>query len=271
MKDVRALILTGFGINCEEETAAAFRLAGAEADIHHLNDVFNEKCSIHDYHVIGFPGGFSFGDDIAAAKVLANKLKYRKIISGRLFMDEMEKFLGDGKYIMGICNGFQVLVKTGLLPDTLEDHSQQVTLTYNDSGKFEDRWITCKVNPESRTPFLQGIDLIPLPVRHGEGKLLIKDEKVQDDIRSNALNCMSYCDPDGNVTSEYPLNPNGSELNCAALTDKSGHVFGLMPHPEAFTSIYNHPNWGHLREHASNDDGDGLKIFRNIVRAIGGE
>ena len=270
MKNVRALVLTGFGINCEEETAAAFQLAGAEADIIHLNDVFNEKCSIHEYDVINFPGGFSFGDDIAAAKVLANKLKYKKTTTGKSFMDEIDKFLGDGKYILGICNGFQVLVKTGLLPDTTEDRSQQVTLTYNDSGKFEDRWITCKVNPDSNTPFLKGIDLIQLPVRHGEGKLLFKDEQVQKEILEKSLNCLSYCDPDGNVTQEYPMNPNGSELNCAALTDKSGHIFGLMPHPEAFTSIYNHPNWGQLRESSVGDDGDGLNIFRNIVKAISG-
>lgn len=270
MKKVKALVVTGFGINCEEEMAAAYTLAGAEAVICHLNDVFAGKISIQDFDVLNFPGGFAFGDDLGSGKVLSNKMKFKKIADGRQFMDEIKKFLADGKFILGVCNGFQFLVKMGLLPDVAGIWQQEVTLTRNNSAKFEDRWVWCKVNPQSKTPFLKGIDILPVPVRHGEGKLIIKDEKIEKAILEKGLNCLSYCDADGNITDEYPLNPNGADLNCAGLTNESGQVFGLMPHPEAFLSLYNHPNWGQLKRQNPeiSEDGEGLKIFRNIVEFI---
>ena len=270
MKNVKALIITGFGINCEEEMAAAYRLAGAEASIVHLNDILVEGFSIHDFDILNFPGGFSFGDDIASGKVLANKILYKQLPSGNTFIEEMRKFLDAGKYILGICNGFQVLVKMGLLPDIGGDLTQEVTLTRNDSGKFEDRWCSCKVSSDSRSPFLKGIETIHVPVRHGEGKLIIKDENVRKHILDNSLNCLSYADANGNSTAEYPANPNGSELNCAGLTDISGQILGMMPHPEAFLSLYNHPNWGQLkrRNPKISEEGQGLKLFRNIVTHI---
>lgn len=269
MKDIRALIITGFGINCEEEMAAAYRLVGATAEIVHLNDIFMQKVSIHDYDICNFPGGFSFGDDLGSGKVLANKMKYKKLINGKLFFKELEDFISDGKYILGVCNGFQFLVKMGLLPNLSGDYTQEVTLTYNDSSKFEDRWCFCKVE-QTNTPFLNESDLLHLPVRHGEGKLVISDEMVRRQISDNNLNCMSYADEKSNVTSNYPANPNGSDLNCAALTDRSGHILGMMPHPEAYLSLFNHPDWHALIQkdpHISHE-GDGLKIFRNIVEHI---
>jgi phosphoribosylformylglycinamidine synthase len=270
MSKVRSLVLTGFGINCEEEMAAAYRLAGADADIVHLNEVLKGKCSIHDYDVLNFPGGFSFGDDLGSAKVLANKFKYKKMESGKKFIDDIDDFIKNGNYIIGVCNGFQALVKIGLLPNLNGNYEQEATLTYNDSGKFEDRWVTCRVNENSRTPFLNDIDLIELPVRHGEGKLIFENDSIREEVRKAGLNCLTYVDKAGNPTAEYPLNPNGSELNCAALSDKSGQVFGLMPHPEAFLSLYNHPNWGRLKRSNPDisDDGQGLKLFTNIVRHI---
>ncbi|HPR17966.1 MAG TPA: phosphoribosylformylglycinamidine synthase subunit PurQ [Candidatus Cloacimonadota bacterium] len=270
MKKVKALVVTGFGINCEEEMAAAYRLAGAEAVICHLNDVFAGKISIRDFDVLNFPGGFAFGDDLGSGKVLSNKMKFKKMPDGSLFLDEIRKFLSEGKFILGVCNGFQFLVKMGLLPDVEGKWQQEVTLTRNNSAKFEDRWVWCKVNPNSKTPFLKGIDVLPLPVRHGEGKLIIGDEKIEKGILEKGLNCLSYCDAEGNVTGEYPLNPNGADLNCAGLTNETGQVFGLMPHPEAFLSLYNHPNWGQLKRRNPNvsEDGEGLKIFKNIVEYI---
>ena len=270
MEQVRALVITGFGINCEEEMAAAYTLAGAEATIVHLNDILVEGFSIHDFDVLNFPGGFSFGDDIASGKVLANKILHRKLRSGKTFIDEIRKFLEQKKYILGVCNGFQVLVKMGLLPDVFENLDQEVTLTRNDSGKFEDRWCVCKVSPETNSPFLQGIEQLPMPVRHGEGKLIFKDEAVRQTILEHGLNCLSYTDVEGNPTDEYPLNPNGSELNCAGLTDKSGQILGMMPHPEAFLSLYNHPNWGQLKRQNPDmsEEGDGLRLFKNIVAHI---
>ncbi len=270
MKHVKALIITGFGINCEEEMAAAYRLAGAEAQIVHLNDILVEGLSIHEFDVLNFPGGFSFGDDISSGKVLANKIKYKKLPSGNTFIDEIQRFLDDKKYILGVCNGFQVLVKMGLLPDIQGFKEQEVTLTQNDSGKFEDRWCYCKISANAYTPFLQGIDIMYLPVRHGEGKLVINNAVLRQYILNKALNCVSYSDSEGNVTDEYPLNPNGSELNCAALTDETGQILGMMPHPEAYLSLYNHPNWGQLKRQKPDisEEGEGLQLFKNIVRHI---
>jgi phosphoribosylformylglycinamidine synthase len=270
MKEVKALIVTGFGINCEVELKAAFNLAGARAEIVHLNDIFLGVIKLADYDILGFPGGFSFGDDLGSGKVLANKMKYKKMADGSLFYDELKRFISAGKYIIGICNGFQFLVKMGLLPNTKGKYEQEVTLTNNDSFQYEDRWVQCRVNPDSNSPFLQGIDIISLPVRHGEGKLIITDTAVEKSIIEQGLNCLFYCDAEGHTTSEYPLNPNGSALNCAGLTDRTGQIFGMMPHPEAFLSFYNHPDWGrlHLENPQHAETGDGLEIFMNIVNFI---
>lgn len=270
MSMVKALVMTGFGINCEEEMAAAYRLAGAEAQIVHINDILVEGFSIHAFDILNFPGGFSFGDDIASGKVLANKVSYKKLPSGKTFLDEIRQFLAEQKYILGVCNGFQVLVKMGLLPDIQGEMAQEVTLTGNDSGKFEDRWCYCRVTPGVQAPFLRGIDRISLPVRHGEGKLVIKDAAIRQTILAAGLNALSYCDPEGRPTADYPWNPNGSELHCAALTNRTGQILGMMPHPEAFLSLYNHPNWPQLKRHqpALSDDGEGLQIFANIVQHI---
>lgn len=271
MKKVKALVITGYGINCEEELAAAYKSAGAESKIVHLNDIFLEKESIHEYDILNFPGGFSFGDDLGSGKVLANKMKYKKMESGKTLLEEIKVFLMQGKFILGICNGFQFLVKMGLLPNTEGNFEQEVTLTRNNSAKYEDRWIYLKKNPKCLSPFLKDIDLMPCPVRHGEGKLIIKNDCIKMNIVNTNLNAFSYCDSEGIVTSEYPLNPNGAELDCAALTNPTGQVLGMMPHPEAFLSLYNHPNWGQMKRQnpSISEDGDGLKIFRNIVEYIG--
>jgi len=270
MNKVKALVITGYGINCEEEMAAAYKLAGADAEIVHLNDIFLGKCSIHNYDILNFPGGFSFGDDLGSGKVMANKLKFKKLKSGKLFFDDIKDFLDEGKFILGICNGFQFLVKMGLLPNTKGYFDQEVTLTRNNSAKYEDRWVHLKKNPQCETPFLKDIDIMPCPVRHGEGKLIIKNEEIKTEILEKYLNAFSYCDAEGNITSEYPKNPNGADLDCAALTDPTGQVLGMMPHPEAFLSLYNHPNWGQMKRKNPkiSEDGDGLKIFRNIVEYI---
>ncbi len=267
---VRALVITGFGINCEEEMAAAYQLAGAETEIVHLNDILVKGRDIHTFDILNFPGGFSFGDDIASGKVLANKIRYKSLPNGNTFLEEINQFLADGKYIMGICNGFQVLVKLGLLPMLGAKVEQQVTLTHNNSGRYENRWVRCKVNPESKTPFLAGITAFDVPVRHGEGKLLFKDEATQEAIVSQHLNCLTYCLPNGETAEDYPQNPNGSSLACAGLTDPSGQVFGLMPHPEAFLSLYNHPNWAKLKRENPDlpEEGAGAQLFHNIVRHV---
>jgi phosphoribosylformylglycinamidine (FGAM) synthase-like amidotransferase family enzyme len=201
---------------------------------------------------------------------MANKVKFKKMNSGKTFIEEIDIFLKDGKFIMGVCNGFQMLVKLGLLPNLNSDFEPETSLEKNNSNKYEDRWIFCKVNPDVQTPFLNGIDLLPLPVRHGEGKLIIKDGKTKKQIIDNNLIAMSYANEQGYITDEYPMNPNGSHLNIAALTDPTGQVFGLMPHPEAFLSFYNHPDWPGMQREGNvlERNRTGQAIFDNIVKHI---
>lgn len=270
MSAVNALIITGFGINCEEEMAAAYTMAGATPTIVHLNALLMGQVSIHDYDLLNFPGGFSFGDDLASGKVVSNKIKYKKLPSGKVLMEEIRVFLAAGKYILGVCNGFQMLVRMGLLPNTNRQVEAEATLAQNNSGHFEDRWVYCKVHNKTNTPFLKGIKKMALPIRHGEGKLLLLDKTVEKAVVEQGLNCLTYCDENGAPVSAYPANPNGSTLNCAGLSDPSGQVFGLMPHPEAFLSLYNHPNWGQIKrsQPAHDEKGEGLQIFTNIVQHI---
>ena len=166
--------------------------------------------------------------------------------------------MSDKKYIFGSCNGFQVLVKLGLLPNISGKFEQEVTLMRNDSGQFIDDWSTLKITCHS-SPFLKNINTIDLPVRHGEGKLIIKDDTIRKQIIAQKLNCI-----------EYEFNPNGSELNCAGLTDTTGQILGMMPHPEAYLSAYNHPDWNRRKmlSELTSDTGDGLQLFTNIVEHI---
>jgi phosphoribosylformylglycinamidine synthase len=266
----KALILTGFGINCEEEMAAAYRLAGGEATIVHLNEVLHGRVSIHDFDILNFPGGFSFGDDLGSGVVLANKLRYRQTgAEGRTLLSDIREFVAAGKFVLGICNGFQVLVKLGLLPNLGGNFEPEVTLTHNASGRYEDRWVRLKVNAKSRTPFLRGLSSFEVPVRHGEGRLVVPDAATREQLVAQALNCLAYADGDDQETGTYPLNPNGADLNCAGLTDPTGQIFGLMPHPEAYLAGCNHPDWGRRKRLGQlREEGDGLAIFKNIVQHL---
>ena len=267
---VKSLILTGFGINCEVELGAAYKNAGAEVSIIHFNDLINGKYKLDDFDILNFPGGFSFGDDIASGKVMSNKIKFKKMSNGRSLVEDMRRFIDQGKYILGICNGFQILTQLGLLPDTEEHLKPEAALLHNDSQKYEDRWVYCKVNKENKSPWLKDIELLPVPVRHGEGKLVFKNEKVLQEVENNQQIALQYADKEGNLTDEYPLNPNGSVMSIAGLTSKNGQVFGLMPHPEAFLSFYNHPAWTLLKRKGKmlNREQTGQKIFDNIVAHI---
>lgn len=267
---VKALVACGFGINCEAETAAAYRMAGGEAEIVHLNRLFSRDVSLHDFDILHLPGGFSFGDDLGSGKVLANKLRYKRMPDGTPFWNELLRFIDNGNYIFGICNGFQALVKTGLLPNISGGFAQEVTLATNVSGKFEDRWCRIVRTVGSSSPFLGDLDRIQLPVRHGEGRLIARDAEIRDGIQRLHLDCLHYSDDEGNPTDRYPLNPNGSDLDCAGLTDTTGRILGIMPHPEAYLVFCNHPDWPRMaRENRDlQDEGQGLRIFRNIVSHI---
>jgi phosphoribosylformylglycinamidine synthase I len=256
----KSLILTGYGINCDIETAHAFKLAGADAERVHLNDLINGARRLSDYHILAFPGGFSFGDDIASGKVLANMIKYN-------LGENIQEFIDAGKLIIGICNGFQAMVKMGLLPAFDGDYSaQEVTLTFNDSGRFEDRWVHLNANKRSNCVFTKGIETIYLPVRHGEGKFVAKNPQVFARLKKKNHIVFQYTDSEGKPAG-YPYNPNGSIDNIAAICDGTGRVFGMMPHPEAFQHRTNHPRW--TREELP-EEGAGIAIFRNAVEYVKG-
>jgi phosphoribosylformylglycinamidine synthase len=253
----KALVLTGYGINCDYETQHAFNLVGADAKRVHINDIIDKIENLEDYQILAFPGGFSFGDDISSGKVLANKMKFN-------IFGDLQKFIDDGKVIIGICNGFQSMVKLGILPAFERNYKKQVTtLTFNDSGRFEDRWVYLRINPKSRCIFTKNIDMLYLPVRHGEGKFVAKEIFLQKLNKNNQV-ALWYVDEKGNL-SGYPWNPNGSLENIAGICDGTGRIFGLMPHPEAYLYKTNNPRW--TREKLS-EEGMGVKIFRNAVDFI---
>jgi len=257
MAEPRVLILVGFGINCDYETEHAFQLAGAVAERVHLNDLLADKGILVRYHILALPGGFSFGDHVASGRVLANRLRYG-------LGSELMSFIADGKLVIGICNGFQVLVKMGILPGLHQGFRQEVTLTLNDSGKFEDRWVYLKADPASRCVFSKNIAALYLPVRHGEGRFMTSSKETLQQLRANGQVVFRYCDPDGGTPS-YPFNPNGSVDDIAGICDPTGRVFGMMPHPEGYLYRENHPRW--TREDLP-AEGLGRQIFRNAVEHV---
>ncbi len=258
---VKVLVLTGYGINCDIETAHAFSLAGAMAERVHLNDLLHGLKNLSDYEILALPGGFSFGDDIASGKVLANMIKYH-------LYEQIQTFIDSEKLIIGICNGFQAMVKMGMLPGFEGDYqTQKVTLTFNDSGRFEDRWVHLKANPRTNCVFARGIDTIYLPVRHGEGKFVPGSTEVMKRLKNRNHIVFQYIDSSGNHRG-YPFNPNGSIEDIAGICDETGRIFGMMPHPEAFLHRTNHPRW--TREYLP-ENGAGVAIFRNAVDYIEGK
>ncbi len=257
MEKPKVLALTGFGVNADTELNRAFLMAGADSRLVHLNDIILGKSKLEDFQILAFPGGFSFGDDLGSGKVFANKFKFN-------LSEQMRKFLEDGKLVIGICNGFQMLVKMGLLPAFEKKYFEQtVTLTFNDSGRFEDRWVRLKANPSSKCIFTKGIETLSVPVRHGEGKFIPMSEEIRKRLHENGHVAFQYCDANGSPTMDYPLNPNGSVDSIAGICDESGRVFGMMPHPEAHIFGVNNPQWA--REGLASSEGAGLRIFRNAV------
>ncbi|MDI6753873.1 MAG: phosphoribosylformylglycinamidine synthase subunit PurQ [Thermodesulfobacteriota bacterium] len=269
MKKVKALVLAGNGINCEMEMAHACRLAGSDVvDIVFLYDILSGEVKLDDYHFLNLPGGFLDGDDLGAAKAMAHRLKYAKIAGSGERLDEVIfRFIREGKLILGVCNGFQLMVKSGLLPGLKGIYGKQaLTLTFNDSGRFEDRWVYLKVNSNSPSIFTRGLKGLYLPVRHGEGKFIPKNDEMLAELERKNLIALQYSDPDyRKPTLEYPLNPNGSASAIAGICDETGRLFGMMPHPEAYLYFVNHPRW--TREKVP-EEGMGLAIFRNAVEYV---
>lgn len=253
----RVLILRAPGTNCDQETAFAFQAAGGQPEVIHLNRLLENPQLAADYQILAIPGGFSYGDDISAGRIFGNQIRHH-------LRDCFEEFKAAGKLIIGICNGVQILVKSGvLLPDRADEPI--ATLTLNDSGKFEDRWVSLRVVGD-KCVFLRGIEQMYLPIAHAEGKFVARDEATLSRLDAGGQLVLRYTTgPEQNSTEEavpYPANPNGAQLNVAGLCDETGRVFGLMPHPERHIDPTHHPRW--TRE--QRDRGDGLAVFENAVR-----
>lgn len=264
MNKVRVLIINGYGINCDVETDWAFKMAGADEIVTtHINRVINKEFSLSDFSILAFPGGFSFGDHIASGRILGVKIKSE-------LGEELERFVEAGKLVIGICNGFQILVKMGLLPgkEGTVLNSQTCTLTHNDSAKYEDRWVKIKPNNKNISPFLKDIQTLPIAVRHGEGKFIAMPETMNQILEEDLI-AFQYTDENNEPTQKYPENPNGTEKAIAGITNKRGNVLGMMPHPEVYIQKTQHPSW--TREKDLPNEGSGLKIFTNAVDYVRNE
>jgi phosphoribosylformylglycinamidine synthase len=250
MTEAKVLMLRGPGTNRDIDTRMAFEQCGAFVDAALVNEIVRGEKRLMDYHVLVIPGGFTYGDDISAGKIMANEIRLK-------LAEDIKKFVAGGRLVLGICNGFQVLVKTGILPGIDGKSAQPVTLTNNDSGKFECRWVYLKVNEKSPCVFTQGMRGMYVPIAHGEGKLVAETGVAQ---KLNIV--VQYVDEKGKTGAGYPCNPNGSINDIAGICDASGRIFGLMPHPEDHIRGTQHPRW--TREKLK-PRGDGLQMFQNAV------
>jgi len=258
MKRPKVCILRTAGTNCDKETAFAFMKAGGDPEFVHVNKFLSAEVKLDAFGILAFPGGFSYGDDLGAGRILANELRFKLI-------DSLKVFIRQGKLIIGICNGFQVLVKSGLLPGNA-NLKQEASLIINDSGKFEDRWVYLKSQKEKgksqKCVWTEGLpEIIYLPVAHGEGKFIVQDKTALERLKTNGQAVFRYCDEKGQAGS-YPGNPNGSIDNIAGICDDTGRILGLMPHPERHIDSLQHPR---LAKSAAKKEGDGLQIFKNGV------
>ncbi len=255
MAQPEVLILRAPGTNCDEETAFAFAVAGAQPQRIHINRLLENPKLIEPFQILCIPGGFSYGDDVAAGRILGNQILHH-------LADRLADFKAAGKLILGICNGFQVLLKSGVLLPSDAEQGPPATLTVNDSSKYEDRWVRLAVRG-TKSVFLSGLDSMYLPVAHAEGKFVTRDADTLEALESSdqlVLRYLPQC-PGANGA-EYPDNPNGSMADVAGICDTTGRVLGLMPHPERHIAPTHHPRWTRGEAHSP---GDGLPVFANAV------
>jgi phosphoribosylformylglycinamidine synthase subunit PurQ / glutaminase len=259
----RVLILRAPGTNCDGETAHAFSLAGGKPEVVHVRRAVESPQLLAESQILCIPGGFSYGDDIASGRIFGGQLQHH-------LADAMQEFKAAGKLVLGVCNGFQVLVKCGLLVDTDTQNGPAATLAWNTSGRFEDRWVRLSV-VGNQCVFLSGIEHMYLPIAHGEGRFVARDEAALTQLHNRGQLALRYTPlvASGNVKAAldeplpYPDNPNGAQWNVAGMCDATGRIFGLMPHPERYVDPTQHPRW--TRGEAG-EVGDGLRVFQNAVR-----
>jgi phosphoribosylformylglycinamidine synthase I len=249
----RVLILRAPGSNCDAEAQFAFELAGAYAERVHINRLRENPRLLRSCQILVIPGGFTYGDDVAAGKILAIQLQH-------FLGDALRQFRDAEKLILGICNGFQVLLKAGLIMPPDED-GPIATLAHNESARFEDRWVTLKVNATRCPWFLAGYQKLYVPVAHGEGKFVCRESWILKGLDQTGQICLKYVDADGRPGA-YPINPNGSQADAAGVCDTTGRVLGVMPHPERHTLPVQHPQW---TRRGLAPEGEGLRLFKNAV------
>lgn len=259
----KVIIITGYGVNCEAESFYAWKLAGAKPSLVHINDLLINPDQILHYNIIMFIGGFSYGDHMTSGHVFAQRIKQH-------MQESLSKFISQGKLILGICNGFQVMTKIGLLPGlNNEFFTQKVSLIQNDCGSFQNFWVNIKENKKSPCVFTKDINTVSLPIRHGEGKLFTLEKNIIKEIEKNNCVPVRYVDANDLPTQDFPNNPNGSINAIAGLCNPSGRIFGMMPHPEAYLFPENYPHWD-MQKVKMNlpDHGLGLLFFRNAIQSI---
>lgn len=257
----RVLVVRAPGTNCDVETAYAFELAGAETQRLHVNQIIDHPEIANQFQILCFPGGFSYGDDIAAGRIAAVQWQTR-------LSDTLAMFQDSDRLVLGICNGFQIMMRLGIFFEQ-DAATAPATLTWNRQGRFESRWVHLKPDSD-HCVFLKEIEQIYLPMAHAEGRFLMRDNVAREELKSANQIAVRYCTEagaSGDAELPFPDNPNGAEWNVAGICDPSGRIFGLMPHPERFLFPTNHPYW--TRRESSGPHGDGLKIFQNAVAYFG--
>ena len=265
------LILRAPGTNCDLETAFAFEKAGAVAERLHVNRLLENPTIFKEFQILCFPGGFSYGDDIASGRILANQLHHH-------LSDELMAFRDAGKLVLGICNGFQILMKTGLLFPHTDDETPPATLGWNDCGRFQDHWVNLAVSPKTNSVFLRGITSMYIPMAHAEGRFVTKDTATLEKLEAEVRLALKYAPLPATAWSgaergtydehgilSYPMSPNRAMANVAGISDETGRVLGLMPHPERHIDAVQHPHWTRILREELPAEGDGMKMFRNAV------
>ena len=256
MTNTRALVLRTAGINCDGETVRALELAGARVDLVHLQRVLDEPARLEEYSLLVIPGGFSYGDDVSAGRVFGLELRHS-------LAAKLSAFVERGGFVLGVCNGFQVLVESGLFePGSTQ---RNIALSNNASNRFECRWVAIEGQACAASFIEPG--RMPVPVAHGEGRFVVRDEATLKQLVDNRQIALRYVRQDGKPATSYPDNPNGSALSIAGICDPTGRVLGLMPHPERNLTPWNHPHWTRL---SPRDEGEGVRFYRRLVEAASG-
>lgn len=261
----RTLVITGYGINCEEETAKCFNQTGSEAEIVHINDVINGNKKLKNYQILAFPGGFSYGDDTGSGNALANKIRNN-------LEEDIIKFATEDKLVIGICNGLQILANLGLVPAVDNKYGvRQAALMHNLTARLECRWIYIKTTSK-KCIWTRDIEILHVPIAHGEGNFYAESE-IMEKMKVNDQITLKYVDKNGNpANGEFPINPNGALEDIAGVCDPSGRILGLMPHPERFSTFENEEGWELKKEKLIREgkslpkEGEGLKIFKNAAK-----